>query len=50
MPKTFRDKADYTDAYQLAQGLEYSIINGQLAIDKGKFTYKLHDKVVKKQR
>lgn len=47
-PKTFRDKADYTDAFQLAEGLEYSIINGQLAIEKGKFTEKLNGKVLTK--
>ena len=47
-PKTFKDKADYTDAFQFSEGLEYSIINGKLAIDKGKFTNTLHGKVLKK--
>ena len=28
-PLTFKDKADYTDAFQLSEGLMYSIINGK---------------------
>ena len=47
-PKTFKDIADYTDAFKLSEGLEYSIINGKLAIDKGKFTNSLNGKVLKK--
>ncbi|PQJ79715.1 N-acyl-D-amino-acid deacylase family protein [Polaribacter porphyrae] len=47
-PKTFKDKADYTDAFQLSEGLEYSIINGKIVIDKGKFTGILNGKVLKK--
>ncbi len=47
-PKTFKDKADYKDAFQLAQGLEYSVINGELSIEKGKFTSQLNGKVLKK--
>ena len=47
-PKTFKDKADYTDAFQLSEGLEYSIINGKLAVDKGQFTNSLNGKVLKK--
>ena len=46
--KTFKDKADYTDAFQLSEGLEYSIINGKLAVDKGQFTNSLNGKVLKK--
>ncbi|MFY0632053.1 MAG: amidohydrolase family protein [Flavobacteriaceae bacterium] len=47
-PETFRDKANYTDAFQLAEGLEYSIINGKLSIDVGKFTGNLNGSVLKK--
>lgn len=47
-PKTFKDIADYTDAFKLSEGLEYSIINGQLAVDKGLFTNKLNGKVLQK--
>ncbi len=47
-PNTFKDKADYTDAFQLAEGLEYSIINGKLSVEKGKITKQLNGKVLKK--
>ena len=47
-PEIFRDKANYKDAFQLAEGLEYSIINGKISVDKGKFTDKLNGKVLKK--
>ena len=47
-PKTFKDKADYTNAFQFAEGLEYSIINGKLSIENGTFTNQLHGKVLKK--
>lgn len=47
-PETFRDKADYKDAFQLAEGLEYSIINGKVSVDKGQFTDELNGKVIKK--
>ena len=47
-PETFKDKADYTDAFQFSEGLEYSIINGKLSIEKGKFINQLHGKVLKK--
>ena len=47
-PKRFRDKADYTDAFQLAEGLEYSIINGKLVVENGKFTGQLNGRVLTK--
>ena len=47
-PKTFKDKADYTDAFQLAVGLEYSIINGQLSIDESKYTGNLNGNILEK--
>ena len=47
-PETFKDKADYKDAFQFAEGLEYSIINGKLSIESGKFTDQLNGKVLKK--
>jgi len=47
-PKTFKDKADYTDAFQYAEGLEYSIINGQISIEDSKYTDKLNGKVLTK--
>ncbi|WP_027125300.1 N-acyl-D-amino-acid deacylase family protein [Gelidibacter mesophilus] len=47
-PKTFKDKADYKNAFQLAEGLEYSIINGKLTIDKREYNGKLNGKVLTK--
>ncbi len=37
-PNTIRDKGDYTDPKQLAEGIEYSIVNGKILIDQGKAT------------
>ena len=45
-PNTFKDVADYKDAFKYADGLEYTIINGQLVIDQGKFTGNLNGKVL----
>lgn len=45
-PNSFRDRADYTDAFKLSEGLKYSIINGKLAIENGEFTNSLHGKVL----
>lgn len=47
-PNTFKDVADYNDAFQYSEGLEYSIINGQLVIEQGKFTGNLNGKVLTK--
>ncbi len=47
-PKTFKDKADYTDAFQDAEGLEYCILNGKLSVENGIFTNQLNGKVLKK--
>ncbi|MSP69991.1 MAG: amidohydrolase [Bacteroidetes bacterium] len=37
-PKTFLDKANYTDASQYAEGLKYSFINGTLVIENGTYS------------
>ena len=47
-PKTFKDRADYTDAFQYAEGLKYSIINGQISIEDGNYVGKLNGKVLTK--
>ena len=47
-PETFKDVADYKDAFQLSQGLEYSIINGKVSVSEGKFTDALNGIVLKK--
>ena len=48
-PETFKDKADYKDAFQYAEGLEYSIINGKLAVEHGEYTGTLNGRVLKKE-
>ncbi len=48
-PNTFRDIADYKNAFEYAKGLEYSIINGKLSVANGKFTKLLNGKVLKKK-
>lgn len=47
-PKTFKDKANYTDAFQLAEGLQYSIINGQVVVKKGEYLNKKNGRVLAK--
>ena len=47
-PETFKDKADYTDAFQFAEGLEYSIINGKIAVEAGVPTEQLNGIVLSK--
>ena len=47
-PETFKDKADYKDAFQLSEGLKYSIINGKLSIENGISSGELNGKVLKK--
>lgn len=49
-PKTFQDKADYTDAFQFSEGLEYSIINGKISVENGAFTGQLNGKVLTKNK
>ena len=47
-PDTFKDKADYSDAFQFSEGLEYSIVNGKISIENGKFTSQLNGVVLTK--
>jgi len=48
-PENFTDKADYTDAFQYAEGLNYSIINGKIAVDNGEYNKALNGKVLSKK-
>ncbi len=36
--KTFSDKATFPNSHQYSQGLMYVIVNGKLAVEKGKHT------------
>lgn len=49
-PKTFKDKADYSNAFKLSEGIIYSIINGKISIDEGKFSNNLNGRVLKKNK
>lgn len=46
-PKTFRDNADYTNAYAYSSGLTFAIINGKLSIEGGKYIDKKNGKVLR---
>ena len=47
-PRTFMDIADYKNAFAYSEGLEYSIINGKIAVEEGEYTDGLYGKVLKK--
>lgn len=47
-PETFKDIATYEEAFQLSHGLEFSIINGRMAVEKSIFTETLNGKVLEK--
>jgi len=46
----FRDTAEYDDPHGLAEGVEYSLVNGTLAIDEGRFTDALAGEAIVKAR
>lgn len=46
----FRDTAEYDDPHGLAEGVEYSLVNGTLAIDGGRFTDALAGEALVKAR
>ncbi len=46
-PKTFRDRATFDKPHQYATGVRYLFVNGQLAIDDGKFTDVLAGKALR---
>jgi N-acyl-D-amino-acid deacylase len=46
-PKTFRDKATFDQPHQYATGVQYLFVNGQLAIEDGRFTETLAGKVLR---
>ncbi len=48
-PDEFKDIADYNDAFQFAEGIEYCIINGKLSIENGEVTKNLNGKVLSKE-
>ncbi len=49
-PSRVRDRATYTDPHQLAEGVEYVLVNGVVVLDRGKFTAALPGKVLRRNR
>ncbi|HTZ57517.1 MAG TPA: D-aminoacylase [Acidobacteriaceae bacterium] len=47
-PKTFIDRATYQDPTILATGVQYLLVNGQFAVDKGKLTSTLAGRALKR--
>jgi N-acyl-D-aspartate/D-glutamate deacylase len=49
-PAKVRDRATYQDPHQLSEGIEYAIVNGRIARDKGAFTGVLAGTIVTPER
>jgi N-acyl-D-amino-acid deacylase len=47
-PARVRDRATYTEPHQLAEGMEYVLVNGVVVIDGGRFTAALPGRVLKR--
>lgn len=47
-PKTVIDRATFENPFQYPKGIEYVIVNGKIAIDKGKYTGKMAGRVLRK--
>ncbi|NNF36068.1 MAG: amidohydrolase family protein [Saprospiraceae bacterium] len=48
-PENFTDKATFTDPFQYSEGVEYLIINGEIAISEGKFKDIRKGRILKKK-
>jgi N-acyl-D-amino-acid deacylase len=49
-PKTVTDKATYQDPHQYPEGLEYVIVNGRIAVEKGKHTGTLAGRTLRRNQ
>jgi N-acyl-D-amino-acid deacylase len=49
-PGAVRDTATYTDPHQMAEGIQYAIVNGVVVRDGGRFTGKLPGRVLTPER
>ncbi len=45
-PEKVRDRATYVNPHQYAEGIAYTLVNGELVVDEGKITGKLPGKVL----
>lgn len=43
----FLDKADFSSPHELAEGMQYVVVNGTVVLDKGEFTGKLPGRVLR---
>jgi N-acyl-D-amino-acid deacylase len=48
-PQTIIDRATFTQPHQTAEGIEFVIVNGQIAVNKGNHTGSLSGKVLRHQ-
>jgi N-acyl-D-amino-acid deacylase len=49
-PVKVRDTATYTNPHQMAEGIQYAIVNGVIVRDGGTFTGKLAGQVITPER
>ncbi len=49
-PDRITDRATYQDPHQLAEGMEFVIVNGSIAVENGNFTSELSGKVILHQQ
>jgi len=47
-PKTVIDKATFENPFQYPEGIDYVIVNGKIAVDKGKYTGEMAGRVLRK--
>jgi N-acyl-D-aspartate/D-glutamate deacylase len=47
-PAVIQDRATYTDPHQLATGMDFVLVNGQLVVDQGRFTGALPGRVLRR--
>ena len=47
-PAAIQDRATYTDPHQLAAGMDFVLVNGQLVVDQGRFTGALAGRVLRR--
>jgi N-acyl-D-aspartate/D-glutamate deacylase len=49
-PEGFREEATYTDAFRYATGLDFSIINGKIAVNQGRPVDAYYGRVLQKEK
>ncbi|MBI3631160.1 MAG: amidohydrolase family protein [Candidatus Sungbacteria bacterium] len=49
-PKLLRDRATYQDPFRYAAGIEWVVVNGQIAVSQGQYTGSRAGKILRKKR